>query len=94
MQTGFDSVINEGTVIWSITESGELIVGPYSSSGALVLHEMLSDGAPVVAAGQAEIAGAGGCYIGMSISAYGGPIDLARAAFASFGVAFDRQSPE
>jgi hypothetical protein len=48
-----------------VTESGELLVTPKFIKGTEISHAVLSGGKPVLAAGEAEVAVAGGKALGM-----------------------------
>ncbi|MCL4229030.1 MAG: hypothetical protein KJZ91_31575, partial [Myxococcales bacterium] len=98
---GFDDLVNAGPIKWVITEGGELVVGPHTRSTVEISHAVLSRGGPVRAAGQAEIASAGGRRVGLAISAHSGHflhgapasvsdevVKLGREAFAQIGVIF------
>ena len=92
---GFDAIVNQGTTKLVVTESGELLVAPHSVGGVEISHAVLAGGQPVLAAGEAEIAGAGGQYVGLNISNWSGhympseeSLSIARAAFAAVGVTF------
>lgn len=92
---GFAELVNQGTVKFVVTESGRLVVGPHTFKGVEISHAVLSGGQPVLAAGQAEIAGVGGQTIGLAISNHSGhfmpsaqSLDVAKAAFAEIGVVF------
>lgn len=66
---GFDDLVNQGTIKYVVTESGDVVVGPYSVDGTEISHAVLSGGDPVLAAGEAEIAGnSGDGYIGISLN--------------------------
>jgi hypothetical protein len=91
----FEKVVNSGTVKFVVTEGGDLIVAPHTYRGHEVTHAVLAGGRPVLTAGQAEIAGAGGKYFGISISNHSGhympsarSLSIAREAFARAGVVF------
>jgi hypothetical protein len=78
-----------------VTESGELLVTPHTVAGVEISHAVLSGGRPVLAAGQAEIAGAGGRFVGMSISPHSGhfkpsagSLQIGIDAFAKIGIHF------
>lgn len=98
---GFDALVNEGRIKWVITENGELVVGPHTRNGVEISHAVLSGGKPVHAAGQADIATAGGQRVGIDISPHSGHfldgmpqsvsdhvVELGREAFARIGVKF------
>lgn len=67
-ESGFDDAINEGTIKWAVTINGELVIIPYSVGNIEINHTVLTGGQPVLAAGEAEIAGGKGQYFMMSIS--------------------------
>lgn len=67
-EVGFDDVINEGTIKWVVTLKGELMIIPYWFGSIEISHTFLTGGKPVLAAGEAEIAGGEGEYFMMSIS--------------------------
>lgn len=98
---GFDELVNEGPIKWVITESGDLLVGPHTRAGVEISHAVLSGGAPVRAAGQANIAATSGQRFGIEISAHSGHflngmtrsvservVELGKAAFSQAGVLF------
>ncbi|MER6612810.1 putative T7SS-secreted protein [Streptomyces xantholiticus] len=90
---GFDDVINSGTVKWAVTEEGELVFIPKHVQGTELKHPVLTNGAPVRAAGEAEIAGSGGNYFGMDINNQSGhywpsqeSLDIGKEAFDRAGI--------
>jgi hypothetical protein len=97
---GFDDLINQGTIKYVVTESGDLVVGPYSVDGTEISHAVLSGGDPVLAAGEAEIAGSSGDgYFGISLNVQSGHFlngatqaqsaaatQVAKGAFAGYGI--------
>lgn len=92
---GFDDLLNEGTIKWVVTESGELMVGPHTRQGIEISHAVLSNGAPVKAAGQANIASSGGQRFGLELTNHSGhfqpsleSLDIGREAFEAIGVVF------
>lgn len=52
---GFEALVNEGTIKFVVTESGELLIGPHTRHGVEISHAVLSRGKPVRAAGEAEV---------------------------------------
>jgi hypothetical protein len=91
----FNAALNEGTIKWVVTESGELLVSPHTVGGVEISHAVLSGGNPVLAAGQAEIAVAGGRFVGMGISPHSGhfmpsqgSVQIGIDVFAKFGIHF------
>ncbi|GAA3907450.1 hypothetical protein GCM10022244_16930 [Streptomyces gulbargensis] len=90
---GFDDVINSGTVKWAVTEKGELLFIPKHVQGVELKHPVLTNGAPVRAAGEAEIAGGGGSYFGVDINRQSGhywpsqeSLDIGKEAFERAGI--------
>jgi hypothetical protein len=53
---GFGDVANEGAINWAVTENGDLLFAPRSVRGEAIAHTVLTQGGPVVAAGEAYIA--------------------------------------
>ncbi|WP_437649283.1 hypothetical protein [Sorangium sp. So ce362] len=87
--------MNEGTIKWVVTESGELAISPHTVKGVEISHAVLSGGKPVLAAGQAEVAGVVGKFVGMRISRFSGhfrptaeSVQVGREAFARHGITF------
>jgi len=68
----FDRVVNQGTIKWAVTTASELVVIPKIVNGQEIPHTVLTRGQPVLAAGEAEIAGSNGQYIMLSINNYSG----------------------
>ena len=92
---GFEVAINSGTVKYVVTESGEVLIIPHTVNGIEISHAVLTNGQPVLAAGQADIAGANGSFIGISITNHSGhfqttleSLRIAREAFAKLGITF------
>ncbi|MFF8275430.1 putative T7SS-secreted protein [Streptomyces lateritius] len=90
---GFDDVINSGTVKWAVTQEGELVFIPKHIQGTELKHPVLTNGAPVRAAGEAEIAGGGGNYFGMEINNQSGhywpsqeSLEIGKEAFERAGI--------
>ncbi|WP_418124639.1 LysM peptidoglycan-binding domain-containing protein [Variovorax sp. 160MFSha2.1] len=97
----FDAAINEGTIKYAVTPNGDLLVIPkYATNGTEISHAVITKGQPVIAAGEAEIAGnAKSGYIGMNINAHSGHYmngntaaqnaaveGIAKNAFAKYGI--------
>lgn len=87
--------MNSGTIKWVVTESGELVITPATVRCIEISHAVLSNGRGVVAAGQAEVAGVGGRYIGISITNHSGhfqpsveTLSIGRAAFERWKIVF------
>ncbi|MFE0684238.1 polymorphic toxin-type HINT domain-containing protein [Streptomyces sp. NPDC058961] len=90
-------------VKWAVLDDGQLLIMPKMVGGEELSHPVLSGGAKVQAAGEAQIAGAEGSYFGLEINSHsghffvegdpfwapgGGAETIGREAFASFGVIF------
>ena len=91
----FERAVNAGTIKWVVTEAGELLISPHSVGGSEISHAVIAGGRPVLAAGQAEIAGSGGAYIGLSITNHSGhympsegSLQVGIDAFAALGIRF------
>ncbi|MEU3521185.1 Hint domain-containing protein [Streptomyces sp. NPDC006654] len=57
---------------WAVLQDGELVIMPKMVQGRELSHPVLSRGAPVRAAGEAEIAGGNGQYFGLRIDSHSG----------------------
>jgi hypothetical protein len=68
----FETAVNQGTVKFVVTEDGELLITPHTVNGVEISHAVLSEGRPVMAAGQADIAGSNGEFIGINITPHSG----------------------
>jgi hypothetical protein len=64
--------VNQGTVKFVVTEGGELLIIPHTVNGVEISHAVLSEGKPVLAAGQADIVGTKGDFIGIAITSHSG----------------------
>jgi RHS repeat-associated protein len=53
----FDAIINEGQIKWAVLQDGSLVAIPHTVNGTEISHAVLSGGAPVQGAGEANIAG-------------------------------------
>ena len=92
---GFNNAVNEGTVKFVVSGSGEVILTPHTVKSIEISHAVLSDGQSVVAAGQAEIASSGGKFFGINLNNHSGhfmpsaeSLQIARDAFAKIGIVF------
>jgi hypothetical protein len=92
-EAGFDDVINEGRIKWAVSANGELKIVPKMVTGEEISHAVIFRGAPVIAAGEADIAGALGEYILLDISNYSGhylpsaqSLEIGIRAFAKAGI--------
>lgn len=84
----FDQAINEGEgrVKWAVLQDGSLAVMPKSVNGVEIPHSVLSGGAPVLAAGEANIAGDSSVgYFGLDVNRHSGHF-LPSAASLQTGV--------
>jgi hypothetical protein len=54
---GFDAALGSGTVKWAVLQDGSLAVVPKFVDGVEIAHPVLSGGAAVRAAGEADVAG-------------------------------------
>jgi len=95
----FDAAINsgDGRIKWAVLEDGSLAVMPKFVNGVEISHSVLSRGAPVRAAGEADIAGsARDRYFGIDINDHSGHFfqprwnvtQIGKDAFAAAGVHF------
>jgi RHS repeat-associated protein len=55
----FAKVVNQGRVKWAVTEDGKLVVVPHTVEGTEISHAVLTQGKPVIAAGEADISSTG-----------------------------------
>ena len=90
-----EKAMNSGTIKWVVTEGGELLISPHTVKGVEISHAVLSGGRAVLAAGQAEIAGAGGRFVGMMVNNHSGhfmpsaeSVQIGIKAFAQYGIGF------
>ncbi|GGX19887.1 type IV secretion protein Rhs [Streptomyces malachitofuscus] len=93
--SGFDEAINSGTIKWVVDQNGDLLVMPKTLPGVELKHPVLTRGGPVQTAGEAEIAGADGSYIGLVINNNSGhykpsqdSLQVGREAFERAGIVF------
>ncbi|SDW83062.1 RHS repeat-associated core domain-containing protein [Saccharopolyspora shandongensis] len=91
----FDSMINDGQIKWAVTEDGELRAIPKHVNGQEISHSVLTNGNPVQAAGEANIAGGNGGYFGLEVNNHSGhfrpsdsSLDVGRDAFRQHGIEF------
>jgi hypothetical protein len=91
----FDRIVNEGPVKWAVTAEGELVVIPKYVNQTEIPHSVLTNGGPVRAAGEANIAGEGGNYFGIDIDNHSGhfrpspeSLQIGREAFERWGIVF------
>ncbi|MFI5908167.1 polymorphic toxin-type HINT domain-containing protein [Dactylosporangium sp. NPDC051541] len=92
----FDAAVSGGTVKWAVLEDGSLVVMPKFVGGHEISHAVLSRGEPVIAAGEADIAGSSSSgYFGLDINNHSGhfrpsseSLQIGRDAFAQAGIGF------
>ncbi|MBT2458326.1 hypothetical protein J7E98_27205 [Streptomyces sp. ISL-86] len=91
----FDRAIDGEFVKWVILEDGSLVVVAKNVQGQEIYHSVLSNGDPVLAAGEANIVGSNGTYFGIELNNHSGhfrpsseSLELGRQAFARAGVIF------
>ncbi len=94
-QPGFDKIINEGDIKWVVTVDGELWIIPHTVGNDEIKHSIITNGGDVIAAGDANIAGSNGQYIGIDISNNSGhylpseeSLEIAKKIFESYGIKF------
>ncbi|WP_097283060.1 RICIN domain-containing protein [Streptomyces sp. OK228] len=93
---GFDAAVSSGTIKWAVREDGSLVIIPKFVQGKEISHSVLTGGAPVRAAGEAEIAGsAKDGYFGLDINNHSGhflpsseSLKIGKEAFTAAGVHF------
>jgi len=86
---GFDQVIIGGTIKWAVTVEGELLIVPKYVKGEELAHAVLTNGGPVLAAGEAEIAITDGQYVVIEINNYSGHYHPDRASLRLGEQAFE-----
>jgi RHS repeat-associated protein len=91
------AAINQGTgrLKWVVTTDGELIVIPTTLRSVDISHAVMTNGAAVKAAGEVEIAAAGGAMQGIFIDNHSGHFQpsaqaeqIGRMVFGAFGIVF------
>ncbi len=90
---GFADLVTDGTVKWVLTLADELLFIPKSVGSAELAHPIMTGGAPVQAAGEAEIIALDGEYGLLDITRHSGhyhpdsqSLRIARQAFAVAGI--------
>jgi hypothetical protein len=68
----FDEIVNAGTIKWAVTLQAELVIIPKYVGPNEIAHTVLTNGLPVLAAGEAEITAAAGTYWGLEINNHSG----------------------
>ena len=91
----FEAAVNSGTIKFVVTESGEVLISPHTIKGVEISHAVLSNGRPVLAAGQADIAASGGKFFGIGITNHSGHFipslesrNIAKESFKKLGIIF------
>jgi hypothetical protein len=91
----FDAMIKAGPIKFTVSTEGDLSCIPFSEGGTEIPHTVASGGAPVLAAGEARIAGSAGQYTGLDINHLSGhylpslsSLDIAKGLFGTFGIRF------
>ncbi|MGW7237089.1 RICIN domain-containing protein [Streptomyces sp. NPDC054804] len=92
----FDAAIGSGTIKWAVREDGSLVIIPKFVQGKEISHSVLTGGAPVRAAGEADIAGsAKDGYFGLDINNHSGhflpsseSLKIGKEVFTAAGVHF------
>ena len=92
---GFEAVVNSGKIKFIVNEFGEVVIIPHTVNTIEISHAVLSRGRPVLAAGEADIAGSAGNFVGVLIDNRSGhfmptleSLTIARQAFESIGIVF------
>jgi RHS repeat-associated protein len=92
----FDDIVNSGRIKWAVTKEGDLRVIPHTVQGQELSHAVISRGKPVLAAGEADIAGDKNTgYFGLEINRYSGhfvpdkkSLKIGIEAFEKIGINF------
>ncbi len=78
-----------------VNETGQLVVIPKFTRKTEIKHPIATNGDPVLAAGEAEISGIAGQFVGIEINNYSGhyrpdipSIKIGRDAFEQMGITF------
>jgi RHS repeat-associated protein len=88
---GFDELVNSGRVKWAVNENGELLFIPHTVGDTEIAHSVLTGGNPVLAAGEADIAGAGSTFIATDVTRQSGHFQPSEGSLDT-GVAAMRDS--
>ncbi|MFB7031799.1 MULTISPECIES: RHS repeat-associated core domain-containing protein [unclassified Streptomyces] len=98
-QAGWEEALNSGVVKWVVDTNEVLHVVPATDDA--IKHSIMTRGAPVLAAGEADVAGAGGMFFGLRISNQSGhylpcrcSINLGIEKFRQAGIDFSPGSVE
>ncbi|GAA6621878.1 hypothetical protein [Scytonema sp. NUACC26] len=89
----FETAVNAGTVKWAVTQEGELFIVPKYVQGQEISHAVITNGEPVLAAGEADISGFDDYYYLLSINNHSGhyqpslsSLEIGRTAFKANGI--------
>jgi hypothetical protein len=89
----FDTAVNAGTVKWVVNSDGELVIVQKYVDGQEISHTVLTNGQPVIAAGEADITGFDGYYYLLNITNHSGhyqpsasSIEIGREVFQANGI--------
>jgi hypothetical protein len=92
-EAAFDAAILAGRVKWAVTLSEELVFVPKFVGEDEIAHTVLVGGGPVLAAGEAELAGSAGRYWLIEITHHSGhylpnadSLSIGLEAFARVGI--------
>ncbi|MGD2182433.1 hypothetical protein [Lusitaniella coriacea] len=85
----FNKAINEGEKLkWAVTKEGDLLFIPAIKHQEEIAHSVIAKGQPVLAAGEAQVAGSRGQYFVLDITNHSGhylpdfnSLELGKAAF-------------
>ncbi|MFJ3841053.1 polymorphic toxin-type HINT domain-containing protein [Streptomyces sp. NPDC090054] len=98
-QAGWEEALNSGVVKWVVDTNEVLHVVPATDDA--IKHSIMTRGAPVLAAGEADVAGAGGMFFGLRISNQSGhyipcrcSVNLGIEKFRQAGIDFSPGSVE
>jgi hypothetical protein len=89
-QAGFDAVIAAGRVKWAMDQYGYIKVVPAKVGKQEIAHSVIFEGADVWAAGEAEIVGGVGEYVGLWISRHSGHYHPCECSLGKAELAFQR----
>lgn len=97
----FAAMAEQGTVKWAVLQNGDLVAVPKDVMGQEIKHSVLSNGAPVLAAGEATIDLYGNLKYGAEINRYSGhfqpkasSLQIGVDAFKDAGISFKTVTPK
>lgn len=89
----FETTVNAGTVKWAVTEQRELFIVTKYVQGQEISHTVLTNGEPVLAAGEADITGFDDYYYLLNINNHSGhyqpslsSLEIGKEAFKANGI--------